>query len=162
MPDDLGLSTHMNIGAVSALTGVSAKTMRYYESIGLTDEPVRAANRYRAYSKRDVAVLRFIQRARGLGFSVRDVRGLLSLWNDQERASANVKALALRHIDAIELKIAELRSIRETLLDLTARCHGDDRPDCPILADLANGEVESRGRAFAEARAASAAQTGRK
>ena len=147
MPDDLGLSTHMNIGAVSALTGVSAKTMRYYESIGLTEEPVRAANRYRAYSKRDVAVLRFIQRSRSLGFSVRDVRDLLSLWNDQERASANVKALALRHIGAIELKIAELRSIRETLLDLTARCHGDDRPDCPILADLANGEVESRRRA---------------
>ncbi len=146
MPDDLGLSPYMNIGTVSALTGVSAKTMRYYESIGLTDEPVRAANRYRAYSKRDVAVLRFIQRSRSLGFSVRDVRDLLSLWNDQERASANVKALALRHIGAIESKIAELRSIRETLLDLTARCHGDDRPDCPILADLANGEVESRRR----------------
>ncbi len=146
MPDDLGLSTYKNIGAVSALTGVSAKTMRYYESIGLTEEPVRGANRYRAYSARDVAVLRFIQRARSLGFSVRDVRDLLSLWNDQERASANVKALALRHIDAIEVKIAELRSIRLTLLDLTERCHGDDRPDCPILADLANGEVESRRR----------------
>ena len=149
MTDDPGLGTHMNIGAVSALTGVSAKTMRYYESIGLTEEPVRAANRYRAYSGRDIAVLRFIQRARSLGFSVRDVRDLLSLWNDQQRASANVKALALRHIGAIELKIAELRSIRQTLLDLTERCHGDDRPDCPILADLASGEVESRERAFA-------------
>lgn len=147
MPDDLGLGTYMNIGTVSALTGVSAKTMRYYESIGLTEEPVRAANRYRAYSTRDVAVLRFIQRSRSLGFSVRDVRDLLSLWHDQDRASANVKALALRHIDAIELKIAELRSIRETLLDLTERCHGDDRPDCPIIADLANGEVEPRQRA---------------
>ncbi len=147
MPDDLGLSPYMNIGTVSALTGVSAKTMRYYESIGLTEEPVRAANRYRAYSARDIAVLRFVQRARSLGFSVRDVRDLLSLWNDQERASANVKALALRHIGAIELKIAELRSIRETLLDLTERCHGDDRPDCPILADLANGEVAPRERA---------------
>ena len=149
MTDDPGLGSYMNIGTASALTGVSAKTMRYYESIGLTEEPVRAANRYRAYSGRDIAVLRFIQRARSLGFSVRDVRDLLSLWNDQERASANVKALALRHIGAIELKIAELRSIRQTLLDLTERCHGDDRPDCPILADLASGEVESRERAFA-------------
>ena len=146
MTDDPGLGSYMNIGTASALTGVSAKTMRYYESIGLTEEPVRAANRYRAYSGRDIAVLRSIQRARSLGFSVRDVRDLLSLWNDQERASANVKALALRHIGAIELKIAELRSIRQTLLDLTERCHGDDRPDCPILADLANGEVESRRR----------------
>ncbi len=146
MPDDHEFSPYMNIGAASALTGVSAKTMRYYESIGLTEEPVRAANRYRAYSARDVAVLRFIQRSRGLGFSVRDVRDLLSLWNDQDRASADVKALALSHIDAIESKIAELRSIRQTLLDLTARCHGDDRPDCPILADLANGELESRER----------------
>ena len=149
MTDDPGLGSYMNIGTASALTGVSAKTMRYYESIGLTEEPVRAANRYRAYSGRDIAVLRFIQRARSLGFSVRDVRDLLSLWNDQQRASANVKALALRHIGAIELKIAELRSIRQTLLDLTERCHGDDRPDCPILADLASGEVESRERAFA-------------
>ena len=144
MTDDPGLGSYMNIGTASALTGVSAKTMRYYESIGLTEEPVRAANRYRAYSGRDIAVLRFIQRARSLGFSVRDVRDLLSLWNDQQRASANVKALALRHIGAIELKIAELRSIRQTLLDLTERCHGDDRPDCPILADLASGEAESR------------------
>ncbi len=151
MPDDLGLSTYMNIGAASALTGVSAKTMRYYESIGLTEAPVRGANRYRAYSARDVAVLRFIQRARSLGFSVRDVRDLLSLWNDQERASADVKALALAHIDAIESKIAELRSIRQTLLDLTAACHGDDRPDCPILADLAQGEEESKRMAGREA-----------
>ncbi len=144
MTDDPGLGNYMNIGTASALTGVSAKTMRYYESIGLTEEPVRAANRYRAYSARDIAVLRFIQRARSLGFSVRDVRDLLSLWNDQERASATVKALALRHIGAIELNFAELRSIRETLLDLTERCHGDDRPDCPIIADLAKGDLESR------------------
>jgi MerR family copper efflux transcriptional regulator len=127
----------MNIGAVAKATGISAKTIRYYESIGLTPRPERRENGYRDYGANDVATLRFVQRARGLGFPLEEVRALLALWRDQDRASADVKQLALDHIGTIEDRIAELETMKRTLQDLTRRCHGNDRPDCPILEDLA-------------------------
>ncbi len=129
----------MNIGTVARRTGVPARTIRYYESIGLMPPASRSENGYRAYTSRDMEALRFIQRARNLGFSIRDVADLLALWRDTSRASADVKSVATRHIEEVERRIAELESIRRTLLDLTHRCHGDDRPDCPILDDLAAG-----------------------
>jgi MerR family transcriptional regulator, copper efflux regulator len=127
----------MNIGRVADQSGVTAKTIRYYESIGLIEAPDRAANGYRQYDRRDVETLRFIQRARELGFSLADVGDLLALWRDKSRASADVKSMALRHVAEMEKRIADLDSLRRTLVDLTDRCHGDDRPDCPILEDLA-------------------------
>lgn len=129
----------MNIGETASGSGVPAKTIRYYESIGLIPPAVRAENGYRNYSPFDIETLKFIQHARRLGFSVKDVGGLLELWRDKSRTSADVKALALKHISDVEKRIAELQSIRNTLIDLTDRCHGDDRPDCPILEDLATG-----------------------
>ncbi len=130
----------MNIGTVAEKSGVPAKTIRYYESIGLIPPATRAGNGYRNYDRADVETLRFIQRARRLGFSVKDVGGLLGLWWDMQRASADVKALALSHIEEVDRRIAEMESIRRTLIDLTDRCHGDDRPECPILEDLAGKE----------------------
>jgi len=130
----------MNIGEAATETGVPAKTIRYYESIGLIPQAVRAENGYRHYTSFDIEILKFIQHARRLGFSVKDVGGLLELWQDKGRSSADVKALALRHIDEVEKRIAELQSIRQTLVNLTQRCHGDDRPECPILEDLAAGK----------------------
>lgn len=127
----------MNIGQAADRSGVPAKTIRYYESIGLIPEAGRTASGYRAYHRKDVETLRFIQRARSLGFSVRDVGNLLALWRDRSRASAEVKRVATDHIGEIERKIAELEAMRRTLLELTRRCHGDDRPDCPIIEELA-------------------------
>ena len=129
----------MNIGEAASESGVSTKTIRYYESIGLIPPAIRAENGYRNYSPFDIDTLKFIQHARRLGFSVKDVGGLLELWRDKSRTSADVKAMALKHISDVEKRIAELESIRRTLIDLTDRCHGDDRPDCPILDDLAVG-----------------------
>jgi MerR family copper efflux transcriptional regulator len=127
----------MNIGEAARRSGVSAKTIRYYESVGLIPAAGRTASGYRAYTLNEVETLRFIHRARSLGFSVGDVGGLLELWRDRSRASADVKAIALKHVADIERKIAELDTIRRTLLDLTTRCCGDDHPDCPILEELA-------------------------
>jgi MerR family copper efflux transcriptional regulator len=127
----------MHIGNVARQSGIAAKTIRYYESIGLIDSAERTESGYRVYGPRDVETLRFIQRARGLGFSVADVGNLLALWRDKQRASAQVKALAERHVEEIDRKLAELQAMRGTLVDLIERCHGDDRPDCPILSDLA-------------------------
>lgn len=129
----------MNIGTVAKVSGVPAKTIRYYEEIGLIPEALRGDNGYRQYRQDDVEILRFVQRARKLGFSVKDVGDLLALWRDTGRASADVKAVALRHIEEVEERIRELESIRATLQDLTRNCHGDDRPDCPILEGLASG-----------------------
>lgn len=133
----------MNIGQAADRSGVSAKTIRYYESIGLIPAAARTEGGYRTYSEKDVATLRFVQHARGLGFSVKDVARLLDLWRNQQRASADVKALALAHVAEVDRKIAELRRIRDTLLHLTRRCHGDERPDCPILEELAADAVEA-------------------
>lgn len=133
----------MKIGEVALRTGVPAKTIRYYESVGLIDPADRQANGYRAYSGTDVHTLSFINRARGLGFTVKDVATLLALYRDTSRASADVKAVAEGHVRRIDEKIQELESMRATLLDLIERCHGDHRPDCPILTDLA-GAAEAR------------------
>ena len=132
----------MTIGAVARRTGVPAKTIRYYEEIALIAPAQRAANGYRIYTESAVSVLRFVRQARALGFSIEHVAELLALWQDSERTSAEVRALATNHIEAVERKIAELESLRHTLLDLVARCHGDDRPDCPILDNLADGPAD--------------------
>jgi len=127
----------MHIGTVAEQSGVPTKTIRYYESIGLIQQARRTGSGYRVYGEHDIQTLRFIQRARGLGFSVQDVAGLLALWQDTDRASSQVKSLAESHRTKIDRKIAELRGMRATLDHLIAQCHGDERPDCPILDDLA-------------------------
>ena len=130
----------MNIGEVAEKSGVPAKTIRYYEDVGLIPPARRTESGYRDYDDRDLATLRFVQRARSLGFSVKDVGALLALWHDNARASAEVKSLAANHVAEIDHKLSELRSMRRTLVDLMERCHGDDRPDCPILDDLAKAQ----------------------
>lgn len=130
----------MNIGSAAQKSGLPAKTIRYYEDIGLLT-PLRARNGYRDYSMTDVHRLRFLQRSRSLGFSIEACRQLLSLYGDKARASAEVKALAESQIVAIEHKLAELTELRDTLRHLTHTCHGDDRPECPILDGLAGGDL---------------------
>jgi Cu(I)-responsive transcriptional regulator len=126
----------MNIGEAERATGLPAKTIRYYEEIGLI-RPLRAANGYRRFRDSDAHKLRFLGRARSLGFSIEDCRALLALWEDRARASADVKALAARHLAEVDRKLTELSMLRDTLADLVDTCHGDDRPDCPILHRLA-------------------------
>ncbi len=128
----------MNIGQAARRSGVSAKTIRYYEEIGLIPAAVRTGAGYRDYGEAEIETLRFIQRARSLGFSVKDVGGLLALWRDRSRASADVRRIARDHVLAVEQKIAELEGMRRTLVALIDRCHGDDRPDCPILDGLSD------------------------
>lgn len=127
----------MRIGTVAERSGVSAKTIRYYEEVGLLPMAERAENGYRHYGQKDVEVLKFVQRARKLGFAVKDVESLLALWRDRDRASASVRELAKEHVAEINHRIEELESMRSTLTNLIHRCHGDDRPDCPILDNLA-------------------------
>jgi MerR family transcriptional regulator, copper efflux regulator len=129
----------MNIGEVANRTGLPAKTIRYYEDIGLV-RPQRQANGYRAYESGEVHKLSFVQRARRLGFTIEECRQLLSLYEDRQRASADVKAVALQHLEDIEAKISELQELKATLNKLVKACRGDDRPDCPILDDLAFGD----------------------
>lgn len=131
----------MQIREAAALTGVPPKTIRYYEQIGLISEPPRTAGGYRDYGNVDLESLRFIKRARDLGFSIKDISSLLNLWHDKDRSSAQVKALTQHHILEVERRIAELQSIRDTLTDLSSRCHGDDRPDCPIIEEIAAGTL---------------------
>ena len=131
----------MQIGRVAERSGVPAKTIRYYEDIGLISKPDRTTSGYRAYASQDVEILRFVSRARGLGFAIKDVKNLLALFEDRERASADVKKIALDHVDEIDRKMAELDSIRHTLVHLADKCHGDERPDCPILEELAHGRL---------------------
>lgn len=126
----------MNISVAAERSGLPAKTIRYYEDIALVT-PERSENGYRAYSGADIHRLKFLHRARGLGFSIAECRHLLSLYEDRERASADVKRLALAKVGEIDRKIDELRSLRETLSTLAKHCHGDERPDCPIIDDLA-------------------------
>ncbi len=126
----------MNIGIASENSGVPAKTIRYYEDIALIPRADRLENGYRDYSTEDVQTLQFIHRARKLGFSIKDVSNLLTLWQDKNRASGEVKELALTHIERLDERIAELQAIRGTLVHLTEKCHGDERPDCPILNEL--------------------------
>jgi len=129
----------MNIGRAARRTGLSTKMIRYYESIGLLKPATRSDSGYRLYQAQDLHNLAFIKRSRDLGFSLDEVGKLLALWQDRQRASADVKALAVQHIDALNQRIEELVSLRDTLSELITHCQGDDRPDCPILRDLANG-----------------------
>ena len=129
----------MNIGQAAKHTGLSAKMIRYYESIDLLAAARRTEAGYRFYTDEDVHVLRFIRRARDLGFALADIGELLALWRDQGRASADVKRIALEHVVALERKIAELQGMASTLRTLAAHCHGDTRPDCPIITDLDAG-----------------------
>ena len=127
----------MNIGKAAAASGVSAKMIRYYESIGLLAAARRTDVGYRAYSDEDVHVLRFIRRARDLGFSIEEISTLLALWHDRSRTSAQVKRIAQSHIDQLTQRIAAMQAMQRTLQTLVGCCQGDDRPDCPILDDLA-------------------------
>lgn len=133
-------ATLLNIGDAARASGVSAKMIRHYESIGLTGEAKRTEAGYRVYGADDVRVLQFIHRARALGFSLEQIGKLLSLWQDKGRASADVRALARTHIDELNRKIAEMEAMRRTLEALAASCHGDARSSCPILDDLAAQE----------------------
>ena len=127
----------MNISEAGKASGVNPKMIRYYESIGLLAPVGRTEAGYRVYGEQDIHALRFVKRARNLGFSIEETGALLTLWRDKKRASADVKALALRHVRDLESRIAELQSMARTLQRLASCCHGDDRPDCPILDDLA-------------------------
>ena len=129
----------MNIGDVATRTGLPAKTIRYYEDIDLI-RPQRAANGYRHFRESDLHKLNFLGRARSLGFSIEECRSLLALYEDEGRASCEVKRIAKEHLHGIDLKIAELNAMRSTLADLVEACSGDHRPDCPILSDLAQVE----------------------
>ena len=129
----------MTIGQAAQRSGVPPKTIRYYESVGLIKPAARGENKYRNYSDREIEILRFINRARGLGFSLKEVERLLELYRDRTRPSREVKRLALRHIDDLDQKITHLKAIRRALLHLAEKCRGDDRPDCPILDDLGSG-----------------------
>jgi len=127
----------MNIGAAARASGVSAKMIRHYEENGFIPKASRTAAGYRVYGEAEVHVLRFIRRARDLGFSLAEIKVLLGLWKDRRRASADVKRLAARHVADLDARIAEMQAMRRTLVDLARHCHGDERPDCPILDDLA-------------------------
>ncbi|TFW33363.1 Cu(I)-responsive transcriptional regulator [Massilia horti] len=127
----------LNIGDAAKASGVSTKMIRHYESIGLIDAARRTDSGYRLYSEQDVQVLQFIHRGRALGFSLEQIRELLALWQDKGRASADVRALARSHIEELNRKIAEMEAMKRTLEKLASCCRGDNRPDCPILDDLA-------------------------
>ena len=127
----------MNIGQAATATGISAKMIRYYESIALIPAGKRTDAGYRIYGDNDLHTLRFVKRARLLGFSLDQIRDLLSLWQNKARASADVKTIALGHVTELNQRIAELTEMRDTLQTMASCCHGDQRPDCPILQSLA-------------------------
>lgn len=129
----------MNISQAAARAELPPKTIRYYEEIGLVTPARRRANGYRDYSEREIHTLRFVARARSLGFPVEECRALVALYGDTTRKSGDVKEIALRRITEIDGKIKELKSMRATLHELADKCHGDDRPDCPILDQFADG-----------------------
>jgi Cu(I)-responsive transcriptional regulator len=129
----------MNIGQAAKATQVSAKMIRHYESVGLLPEARRTDAGYRQYDDKDLATLRFIRQSRDLGFSLEQIRELLGLWHNRRRPSRQVKALAEAHIAELDSKLAELQAMKATLAHLVQCCHGDDRPDCPIIDTLASG-----------------------
>lgn len=139
----------MNIGAAAQASGVSAKMIRYYEEIGLIPKAARRQSGYRDYDARDVHRLRFIRHVRDLGFTVEGIGDLLALWSDRSRSSADVKALALAHVDALQAKMEEIAGIIVTLKVLARSCHGDERSDCPILESLAENPAPSSLKAKA-------------
>ena len=133
----------MNIGQAAKASGISAKMIRYYETIGLVPKAGRTDGGYRDYGDADIHRLLFIRRARDLGFSFKRVRELLKLWSDQKRSSANVKAVALAHIDELEVRATQLRQMIKTLRHLAEACEGDHRPHCPIIEQLGSGKTSS-------------------
>lgn len=133
----------MNIGEASARSGVSAKMIRYYESIGLIGAASRTGAGYRTYGEPDLHRLRFIRRARDLGFSMEKIQALLGLWGDTHRNSSDVKSIALIHIDELRQQISNLQGMLATLEHLAENCHGDGKPDCPIMDDLSRGQAEA-------------------
>ena len=127
-----------NIGEAAKRSGVSAKMIRHYESLGLLTTAKRTDSGYRVYDDAEIHTLRFVRKARDLGFSIKEIQQLVGLWQNRRRASADVRRIAQTHIAALETKIAELQRMRRTLDQLVHNCHGDARPDCPILDDLAD------------------------
>jgi len=127
----------MNIGDAARHSGVSAKMIRHYEGIGLIAKAARTYSGYRTYTANDVHALRFVRQARNLGFSIKQIEQLLGLWRNQRRPSSKVKALAQEHIAELDARVAELQAMKRTLQALAEHCHGDDRPECPILDGLA-------------------------
>ena len=132
----------MNVGTAARRSGLPAKTIRYYEDIGLI-RPARTQNGYRDYTGDDIHRLTFLRRARGLGFSIENCRQLMALYGDKGRASHDVREIAKSHVETIEEKVRELESMRATLQKLIHACHGDERPDCPILDDMAGAAAEA-------------------
>lgn len=128
----------MNIGEAARASGVNAKLIRHYESIGIVPKARRSDSGYRVYSENDVHILTFVKRARSLGFSMTEIKKLVGLWRNKARASAEVKSLALAHVRDLEKKISELEEMAKTLRHLAQNCRGDNRPDCPILENLAS------------------------
>lgn len=143
----------MNIGQASRASGVSAKMIRYYEQIRLIRPAERTDSNYRTFSDRDVNDLKFIKRARSLGFSVQEITNLLSLWRDHHRPSREVKAIADSHVADLQARISEMQAMADTLAALSNGCAGDDRPDCPILTGLAQGDVAAPRRPATSGRA---------
>jgi MerR family transcriptional regulator, copper efflux regulator len=135
----------MNIGEAAAASGVSAKMIRYYEEIGLISPPARTESGYRTYGGDDISSLRFVRRARDLGFTVEQIGNLMTLWRDRSRASADVKKLALSHVKALEDKMREIEEMAAALRHLAENCHGDDRPGCPIIEEL-SGQHAAPGK----------------
>lgn len=128
----------MNIGEAAKISGVNAKLIRHYESIAIIPKANRSEGGYRTYTETDVHILSFVRRSRSLGFSMKEIKRLVSLWRNKSRASSEVKAMATKHVDEMEQKIVELQEMVKTLKHLAKNCHGDGRPDCPILNNLAN------------------------
>ncbi|HET7730400.1 MAG TPA: Cu(I)-responsive transcriptional regulator [Usitatibacter sp.] len=128
-----------NIGQAAEASGVSAKMIRHYEENGFIPKAGRTVAGYRIYRDADVHLLKFIRRARDLGFSLQEIKGLLALWTNRRRASADVKKMVDKHVKELDAKIEELQAMRRTLVNLAHHCHGDDRPECPILDDLSGG-----------------------
>lgn len=131
----------LNIGDAATASGVSAKMIRHYEELGLIPKPRRTAAGYRVYNDADVHTLRFVRKARDLGFSTSQISGLLSLWRDRRRPSSKVKALAEEHIRELDRKLVEMQAMKAVLEHLVHCCHGDDRPECPILESLSDGNA---------------------
>lgn len=142
-PAETGRTGRYNIGQAAAATGVSAKMIRHYEAIGLIPQPQRTFANYRVYTANDLHTLRFVRRARSLGFSIDQIEALLGLWRGR-KPSSQVRKMALQHVDELEARLREMAAMRDTLRALASRCHDDNRPECPILEDLAAGELPSR------------------
>lgn len=128
----------MNIGEAAKTAGVNAKFIRHYETRGIIPKALRTDTGYRVYSENDVHILRFVKQARNLGFSLPEIKKLVNLWRNKNRKSEEVKTITTKHIQALDAKIRELESIKRALENLAHNCHGDHRPDCPILEDLAD------------------------